>query len=118
MRRADRCRRRRSRRCSLSLGASQRRGILMRRDLIGRNAVWRQRDREAANQAFGVPIEFGLAAKLRLDARDHASRAKTPRRRLLHPGPPGFRPFDLGAERGRRSDLGLLRDINQSLFRV
>src|SRR5205823_13326450 len=48
-----------------------------------RGGAWLQRHRKTAQQAFGAPVEFGLTAKLRLDAGDHASCAKSTRCRFL-----------------------------------
>src|SRR5437762_8330043 len=57
--------------------------IAMLTSFLRGGGAWRQRHRKTAQQAFGAPVEFGLTAKLRLDAGDHASCAKSTRRRFL-----------------------------------
>ena len=82
----------------LSFSASKAIGAgcgLTARNRIRGGLAWRQRHREAANQAFGAPVEFGLSAELRLDAGDHASCSEPARRRLLDPRPAGLHPYDL-----------------------
>ena len=61
--------------------------------------------REAANQAFGAPIEFRLSAELQLDAGDHASCSEAARRRLLNQRPAGLHPYDLENVCPRSSQL-------------
>ena len=65
------------------------------RDRIGGKLPLRRGPGEAANEAFRAPVEFGLAAELRLDAGDHASGSEPARRRLLDRRPAGLHPYDL-----------------------
>src|SRR3954447_15393496 len=52
----------------------------------------RQRHREAADQAFGPPVELGFAAELRLDTGDYASGSEPSGQWLLNKWPTGFLP--------------------------
>src|ERR1043166_7914622 len=79
-------------------GASQAVAVgssLEQRKRIGGKRPLRQRDWQAANEALRAPVEFGLAAELRLDAGDHASGSEPARHRLLDRRPAGFHPYDL-----------------------
>src|SRR5689334_19694918 len=81
----------------LTLGAPQAVAIssnVAKRNRFGGKPPLRERDRQAADEAFRAPIEFRMAAELRLDAGDHASGPEPARYRLLDARPPGLHPRD------------------------